>query len=97
MSEQLHPTRLEWDGRRGFARHDGVEIVLRDAPSKQWAEVHFTPGIQAEVRERSCDARRDMVAAEIRSATRWLEHMAYAARSSIGEVPRPELWAPSAS
>lgn len=88
MSELLHPTRLEWDGRRGLARHDGVCIELRQSPSSAWCEVHYTPGIQAEVRERPADPRRDMEPAEISQAQRWLAHMAYAARSAIGQQPR---------
>ena len=84
MSEHLHPTRLEWDGRHGLARHAGVQIELQQAPSRQWHEVHYTPGIQAEIRDRPCDAKRDMSLQEISAVQRWLAHMAYAARQSIG-------------
>lgn len=85
MSELLHPTRLEWDGTRGFARHDGVQIQLRRAPGAKWHEVHYTPGIQAEVREHASDARRELTGDEIRSVQRWLAHMAYAALKAIDQ------------
>ena len=32
VSDLLHPTRLAWDGRRGIARHGGVEIILKSPP-----------------------------------------------------------------
>lgn len=86
MSDHLHPTRLEWDGRRGVARHDGVQIELREPPSKQWHEVHYVPGIQAEVRERACDPKRDLVPKEIDGINRWLQYMASAGRKNIGHV-----------
>lgn len=90
MSEKLYPTRLEWDGRRGMARHDGVSLELHRPPAGAWAEVHFTPGIQAQVRERACDARRDMTADEIRAALRWLQYMAHAARTACAQtLPLP--------
>ena len=86
MSEQLHPTRLEWDGRRGVARHDGVSIELHRAPGCSWAELHYTPGIQAEIRERACDPRRDMTADEVKAVQRWLQYMAHAARSACAQT-----------
>ena len=87
MSEQLHPTRLEWDGRKGLARHDGVQIQLHHAPGGgHLAEVHYTPGLQAEVRDRCCDARRDMTPDEIHAAQRWLANMALLAREAVGQV-----------
>ena len=87
MSDHLYPTRLMWDGRSGFARNDGVHIVLAQPPGRQYAEVHYVPGVEAQVRDRDCDARRDMVSSEIKAVQRWLDHMAYAARMAIGEQP----------
>lgn len=86
MSDQLHPTRLEWDGRRGLARHDGVSIELHKPPSATWHEVHYTPGIQAEIREHPSDPRREMTADEIRNAQRWLAYMAHAARQACAQT-----------
>lgn len=91
MSDQLHPTRLEWDGRTGLARHRGVAIVLLEPPSRQWAEVHYTPGIQQELREHASDPKREMHPDEVRAIQRWLDHMAHAARTNIGHSkPWPE-------
>lgn len=86
MSDQLHPTRFEWAQGRGLARYDGVTIELHQCPlPRTWAEVHYTPGIQAEVREHASDARRDMAADEIRMVQRWLDHMAHACREACGQ------------
>ena len=35
MSDALHPTRYWWDGRRGVARHEQVEVVMREPPEGQ--------------------------------------------------------------
>lgn len=40
-------------------------MELRNPPGGALAEVHYTPGMQAEVRERDCDAKREMTAQEI--------------------------------
>lgn len=85
MSDALYPTRLEWDGRQGLARHDGVQILLQRSPTT-FAEVHYTPGIQAQVRERAVDPRRDMTAQEVASAQAWLVNMATNARQATGQV-----------
>ncbi len=84
----MNPTRLEWDGRTGLARHAGVQILLSQPPSNQWAEVHYTPGIQADVRERPGDARRDMLPHEIRAVQAWLANMAAKAREATGQPER---------
>ena len=76
MSEHLHPTRLEWDGRRGMARHDGVQVELRSAPLR-FAEVHYTPGIQYDVRDNGASARREMTQAEIGDCQRYLLRLAH--------------------
>lgn len=86
MSDHLHPTRLEWDGRRGLARHDGVSLTLHRPPGITWAEVHYTPGIQAELRERPADPRREMTGDEIHAAQRWLQRMADAARAACAQT-----------
>ena len=86
MSAPSDSTRLEWDGRRGLARHDGVSIELHRPPGCNWAEVHYTPGIQSQIRERACDPRRDMTADEIKAVQRWLQCMAEAARASCAQT-----------
>lgn len=86
MSELLHPVRLEWDGRRGLARADGVTIELHTAPMPGWCEVHYTPGIQSEVRPRACDPRRDMLEAEIAAVKTWLFNMAARTRAQMVDI-----------
>lgn len=66
-----YPTRLEWDGRRGLARHDGVQVELRRPPTHH-AEVHYVPGIQYDVRDGGADARREMTPEEIAHCQRYL-------------------------
>lgn len=84
MSDQLHPTRLEWSGHTGMARHDGVQMQLHRSPGV-FAEVHYTPGIQAQVRDRPCDPRRDMTAQEIRAAQAYLVNIAARCREVVGQ------------
>ena len=64
-----NPIRLEWSHGRGLAQCDGVSIELRRPPGPLVAELHYTPGMQAEIRERDCDPRRDMTAEEVRHVT----------------------------
>jgi hypothetical protein len=89
MSEALHPTRLMWDGRRGVAAHDGVSVELRRSPTV-FAEVHYVPGLQAEVREHASDRRREMTATEIRLAQAFLAHFADRCREGVGQLYAPE-------
>lgn len=79
-------TRLEWDGRKGTDMCDGVVMELRNPPCGALAEVHYTPGMQAEVRERDCDAKLEMTAQEISAADRWLAVMAMLAREAVGQT-----------
>lgn len=88
MTALLHPTRLEWDGSRGVARHDGVSIDLHRAPGGGvFHEIHYTPGCQAEVRERPGDARREMRADEVAQAQRLLHNWALLCREIAGQEP----------
>lgn len=82
-----HETRLEWSGGRGFACHDGISIDLVRPPGRWVSEIHYTPGMQAEVRERDCDPRRLMTTEEAREADRWLRVMAFRVREAAGQLP----------
>lgn len=86
MSELLHPVRLEWDGRHGLARADGVTVELLATPMPGWYEVHYTPGIQSEVRQSACDARRDMTEAEIAAVKAWLFNLAGRTRAQLVDI-----------
>lgn len=83
MSEA--PMRLEWSNGRGLAQCDGVSIELRRPPGVGYVEIHYSPDVQAEIRERDCDPRRDMTADEVRQAEQWLHHIAARMREVIGQ------------
>jgi hypothetical protein len=84
VSELLHPTRLAWDGRRGIARHDGVQVVLAERPEGlHYHDIDYEPGIVAQCRDRACDARRDLTAEEIGAVVGALMRMAAAARRAL--------------
>lgn len=80
-------TRLEWAGGQGFACHDGVSISLLRPPGRWVAEIHYTPGMQAEVRERDFDPKRLMTTEEAREADRLLRVMAFRVREAAGQLP----------
>lgn len=84
-----NPMRLEWSHGRGLARCDGVSIELVRPPGANVAEIHYTPGVQAEIRERDCDPRRDMTPDEIRQAEAWLHHITARMREVIGQQETP--------
>lgn len=81
-----NPMRLEWSHGRGLAQCDGVSIELRRPPGPLVVELHYTPGIQAEIRERDCDPRRDMTPEEVRQAEAWLRHVTARMREVIGQL-----------
>lgn len=84
MSEALHPTRLAWDGRRGIARHDRVEVVLTERPEGlHYHDIDYEPGIVAQCRDRACDPPRDLTAEEISAIVGALMRMAAAARRAL--------------
>lgn len=80
----MHPTRLAWDGRRGVARHDGVQVVLVERPAGLcYHDIDYVPGIIAQCRDRACDQPRDLAAEEIGAIVGALMRMAAAARASL--------------
>lgn len=84
MSDALHPTRLRFDGQRGIARHDGVEVTLPTRPEGlRYYDIDFEPGTVAQVRDRACDIPRDMSSEEIAAVQAALKRMARMARGSL--------------
>jgi hypothetical protein len=61
------PTRLRWDGKSCFIRHDSIEVMLPFVPpifSKEIAEIDYAPTMGTkQIREMS-DRWRDMGPAE---------------------------------
>lgn len=80
------PMRLEWSHGRGLAQCDGVSIELRRPPGVGYVEIHYSPDVQAEIRERDCDPRRDMTPEEVRQAEAWLRHVTARMREVIGQL-----------
>lgn len=89
MSDLLNPTRLSWQHGAGFAKHDDVRVSLRHAPRVTGlpaglVEIEFSPVERvAFLRERDCDARRDMTSAEIAAVDAHLAAMAAGARDVL--------------
>ena len=87
------PTRLLWDGRSGFVRHDGVQMALDEAPLG-FAEVDYTPGCACEVRPRPSDPRREMHQNELEWCWDTTRRVAAAAKRTYewmsGKRTRPE-------
>jgi hypothetical protein len=72
VSDALYFTRLRWHSGGGIAKLHGRAVTLDAAPDLGAGPVHevdYAPEAGCwELRERACDARRDMTAAEIRAA-----------------------------
>lgn len=88
MSDDLYSRRILWEGlrRTGIAKIDEVRVVLSKTPAfiGQAIDVWFAPEIgQAEVRERTVDARRDMTIQERSAANHWLEGIRDAVRGVV--------------
>lgn len=76
------PTRLQWDGRKGVARHDGVEVQLSMRPEGMlWRQVDYAPDAVATCRDRDCDPERDLLPDEVGMIRTYLAQMARRARS----------------
>lgn len=90
MSDDFYPTRLAWDGRRGIAKCDGVQIVLKGPPPAlpDVAEIDFTPGIVAQVRRRPFDKMDDLRPIEIEEVTEWLQGLANWGRRFLKMKPK---------
>lgn len=75
MSDDIHPTRLVWDGRRGLAKHEEARVILRGPPPAlpDIAEIDYVPGIVAQIRRHSWDKVDDMRPPEIVAVLSWLE------------------------
>ena len=86
-------TRLTWAGGQGSATRRGVMVPLTCAPFPGWSEVKLSMDgdtcLQAQVRDRAGDPRRDMTAAEIAHVLRRLDYMAHCGLVSMGQI-RPE-------
>jgi hypothetical protein len=88
MSSQLYLVALCWDGQKGYAKHDGVEVTLARSPviGKVIVDrIEYLPTLGiAWLAERACDARRDMVPDEMEDAALWLLRMSSSVRQVVG-------------
>lgn len=85
------PSRMQWDGRAGFVRHDGVQVSL-PAPPHGWHVFDYAPGCVASVQPRACDPPRDMYATEVQWCEDTMRRVAAGARRSLafmlGDIER---------
>lgn len=86
MPNQPNPSRLEWNGSTGFLCHDGIQATLHHAPGRLYHQIHFTPGMQAEVQEHPSDPKREMTGEEIAMFGRWLAAASRRMYESIGQL-----------
>jgi hypothetical protein len=88
MSTDLYLTGLWWDGQKGWAKHDGVDVRLARAPVLGRLVVdrmEFNPAVSVcWIAERACDSRRDMSPDEREDAALWLLRMSSAVRQVVG-------------
>lgn len=88
MSSELYLVALCWDGQKGYAKHDGVDVRLARAPVLGRTvvdRIEYSPAIAvAWIAERACDARRDMTPDEMEDAALWLLRMSSAVRQVVG-------------
>lgn len=88
MSHRLYTVRLYWDGRAGIARHDGVEVVLREPPQPlptvhHIQEMDYAPEARvAQLRESAC-SWRDLTREEMAVVDQWLGRLSTAARTLV--------------
>jgi len=87
MSDDLHPCRLWWsaDKGRGIARHDGVEVRLRQRPpvllgAMRIIEIEYSPAIACMYVQEATGARRDMQTGEAAECLSYLRAVSDEAR-----------------
>lgn len=79
MSLSYTTIRLWWNGRRGQAQYDGVTRELTSPPDvmQQLYELDYAPELHTyEIRERACDARRELNPPEQEIILSWLRSFA---------------------
>lgn len=80
--------RLWWNGERGVARADGVEVRLRESPlHARLLQLDFAPALDTAELQEQGSARRDMYPAEIVAALALLAAVSRAARAALGGTP----------
>jgi hypothetical protein len=86
MSSTLYQTCLFWDGRRGCARSDGVDVQLTQCPlARPVIEVDYVPAVRLFRIRESAHGWRDMEAAERERCASLLQRVATAAKSALAE------------
>jgi hypothetical protein len=88
-------SRFYWEGhgRRGVARHDGVEIELHSMPHiaglpDHVAEIDFIAGTHRGELRISADAKREMTGDECEAAQAWLLDLSARVRELVQSIPQ---------
>lgn len=88
MSSDLRTVGLWWDGQKGRAKHDGVEVYLRRAPvigRIRADRVEFDPALGIfDIADSPAQPRRDMLPDEIDEANLFLLRMSSRVREFTG-------------
>ena len=88
------PTRLYWHDGHGCCEHDGVRLILHEAPHG-WEECDYSPMMPCEVRPERGGKRREMTGDEAEWCRQVLIRVAAAARRTYGwmhgDEERPSL------
>lgn len=88
MSSELYLVALCWDGQKGYAKHDGVDVKLARSPVLGRVvidRIEYNPALSIFwLAERACDPRRDMSPDEVEDAALWLLRMSSAVRQVVG-------------
>lgn len=75
MSDDLHPIKLAWDGRRGIILYEGAKWPLHAPPQAlpELYEIMYDPTLKmARVRRRPCDPMDDLHPPEIVQVVEWV-------------------------
>ena len=76
------PSRMQWDGRQGFVRHDGVQVNLAESP-QGWHTFDYAPGYAQTVQPRPCDPPREMYPNEVQWCQDTMRRVAIRARREL--------------
>ncbi len=74
MSDALYSVRLRWDGRKGTAKCQGIQLRLTKPPALDFSyvEIDYRPPVATIVRSYPWSEPRDMIQDEHASCARYL-------------------------
>ena len=85
MSDDLQRLCLRWSGhdRKGLLKIGDLAYALSRLPAsfaKRFFDIWYSPGLQMEVRDRACDPKRELTAAEDEELRQWMRPLGALAR-----------------